>query len=246
MEQKTTYRFSEGLRKSKRATYAFMAGLPFFLVAAILLTPTTRPLDDIIVPMFLLLIFQELLTFSASRLGFARMKKRSISLFADRLERKSEKITESLFFKDIQTCELIQQPDGKVIAIKLKSNTNKIMLLRGLSDIEAVATQIESQLPNSAVVLRKEEKFDWESPLGIVIFSLAIGVFFILVSNVFGEKGRSALIVSMLSGTGGYLLLLRPYSRSISQEYREFEIVFGVIMFAVGLILAYNFFLLIS
>ncbi len=246
MEQKTTYRFSEGLRKSKRAIYTFMAVLPFFLVAAVLLTPTTRPLDDIIVPILILLIFQELLFFSASRLGLARMKKRSISLFADRLERKYGKFKESLFFKDIQTCELIQQPDGKVIAIKLKSNTNKIMLLRGLSDIEAVATQIESQLPNSAVVLRKEEKFDWESPLGIVIRSVAMVAILILASKVFGENGMFVLTTSVLLGTGGYLLLLRPYSRSISQEYREFEIVFGVIMFIVGLILAYNFFLLIS
>lgn len=216
-----------------------MALLPLFSLALAIFMPTTRSLDYRITNALMSLIFLEPIMFFTSMITIDKMKNLSVSLYADRLERIMGKSVESVLFKDIQTCEIIELSSGKIKSIKLTSNTGKIILLHGVDDMQAVVTQIENLIPNSTPIHKKKEKFNWNSPLGLIIPFTVIPIILILVMRTAGKSGIYVISTLLSFFIGIYFLFYKPASRSISQKYRIFEIVYSVIILIIALAQTY-------
>ncbi len=231
MEQAITHKFSKGVRRAKERYKTLSILLPVMFIAFLFLSPTTRDNSFATNAGIALLSFVVLglIFYFTSSITLRKLSELSVSFFPDKFERASREHRETFLWKDVQSTEVLEYPNGEIATIKLILAKRKEVTLFGFEDMEGITKQIEQVLPDGVSIRRKRTKLNWDQPITIT-FILLLTLAIVLAIQEIGEKAYRFFNVFFFFSCGFYNLVSRPISRAQGAGWKMFETVIGIFL----------------
>jgi len=238
MEQAVTYKFSKGIRQTKKRYVILSILLPVIVTVFLFLSPTTRgeSLGFKVGIGFFFFIFIGLLFYFTSSKVLRRLSELSVHISSDKIERESNQQKEVFFWQDLLDVKILEYPNGEILSINLAFRSKKLITLFGFEDMEAAIKQITQYISDQSSIHRKRTKINWDNPT-IMIFSIILPSAIILAIQEVGEKAFyfSSVVSSLTFGV--YSLISRPISRAQGKGWENFETVIGVTLIICSVLL---------
>lgn len=171
-----------------------------------------------------------------------RIRKMSVSVYADKLVKQCGKKQHVLLWNDIAGMKTIHKRSGAVFQIGLYPNKPDIpMHLHGFRDMDDLAALTKERIHEGAKFHEKRWKLDWQNPL---VSMLVAGVPTMVIMFVLLSMGSEAVVeiltILVALSFGLYLLASRPLTKS-DLGFKWIELIVGIGMLILGIYLLIRF-----
>ncbi len=246
METRTFNVSDETIRQNKRVLLVVKMAVPILSALLFLLTlmgrgnlpPVSVLWPNLIIFALAMAIFEATM-FIGPPILYRKIKEAKLTLTGDGLERGGGKFTEKVNYQDINRLDIRESSSGKVIFVRGWAAGKRSWILHGFEGMEAIARQLEANLPAGAVIRRSTRRIDWTNPFVLVATLTVTMVVTVLSMFAIRDLGRNAYKVFM-----AFLFLLqaviqlffRPLSTARGKRFKMFETIFGIfcLLLAIG------------